>query len=124
MREGLILVTPSETVANWHNNETAERLVATYSADRLGRQRIIVAMSGGVDSSVAAALLHHAGHDVIGITLQLYDNGEASGRKGACCAGQDIQDARNVAHVLGIPHYVLDYEKRFAEAVIETFAES
>lgn len=81
-------------------------------------------MSGGVDSSVAAALLHHAGHDVIGITLQLYDNGEATGRSGACCAGQDIQDARNVAHLLGIPHYVLDYEKRFANAVIDTFAES
>ncbi len=81
-------------------------------------------MSGGVDSSVAAAVLHHAGHEVIGITLQLYDNGEASGRKGACCAGQDIQDARNVAHLLGIPHYVLDYEKRFADAVIDTFAES
>lgn len=81
-------------------------------------------MSGGVDSSVAAAVLHHAGHEVIGITLQLYDNGEATGRKGACCAGQDIQDARNVAHLLSIPHYVLDYEKRFADAVIDTFAES
>ncbi len=88
------------------------------------RQRIVVAMSGGVDSSVAAALLNTAGHDVIGITLQLYDHGEATGRKGSCCAGQDIQDARRVAEMLGIPHYVLDYEKRFASAVIESFAAS
>ena len=88
------------------------------------RQRIVVAMSGGVDSSVAAALLKAEGHDVIGITLQLYDHGEATGRKGSCCAGQDIQDARRVAELLDIPHYVLDYEKRFAAAVIETFAAS
>ena len=81
-------------------------------------------MSGGVDSSVAAALLKAEGHDVIGITLQLYDHGEATGRKGSCCAGQDIQDARRVAELLDIPHYVLDYEKRFAAAVIETFAAS
>lgn len=106
------------------NHDIAQQLLDRYSADRLGRQRVVVAMSGGVDSSVAAAVLHHAGHEVIGITLQLYDNGEATGRKGACCAGQDIQDARNVAHLLGIPHYVLDYEKRFADAVIDTFAES
>lgn len=88
------------------------------------RQRIVVAMSGGVDSSVAAALLKAEGHEVIGITLQLYDHGEATGRKGSCCAGQDIQDARRVAEMLEIPHYVLDYEKRFAAAVIETFASS
>jgi tRNA-uridine 2-sulfurtransferase len=87
-------------------------------------QRIVVAMSGGVDSSVAAALLKAEGHDVIGVTLQLYDHGEATGRKGSCCAGQDIQDARRVAELLAIPHYVLDYEKRFAAAVIDTFAES
>ncbi len=87
-------------------------------------QRIVIAMSGGVDSSVAAAILKAAGHDVIGVTLQLYDHGEATGRKGSCCAGQDIQDARRVAEVLSIPHYVLDYEKRFAAAVIDTFAES
>lgn len=99
-------------------------LIDAFAAERIGKQRIVVAMSGGVDSSVAAAVLHHAGHDVIGITLQLYDNGEATGRKGACCAGQDIQDARNVAHLLGFPHYVLDYEKRFADAVIDSFAES
>ncbi len=76
-------------------------------------------MSGGVDSSVVAALLARSGHEVIGITLQLYDHGEAVGRKGACCAGQDVQDARRVAQVLGIPHYVLDYEKRFADAVMQ-----
>lgn len=108
--------------ANAHSS--TRDLVDAYSAERIGKKRIVVAMSGGVDSSVAAALLHHAGHDVIGITLQLYDSGEASGRKGACCAGQDIQDARNVAHQLQIPHYVLDYEQRFADAVIDTFAES
>ena len=88
------------------------------------RLRVVVAMSGGVDSSVVAALMHRAGYDVIGITLQLYDHGAATGRKGSCCAGQDIHDARRVADALGIPHYVLDYESRFAAAVIDTFAES
>lgn len=86
--------------------------------------RVVVAMSGGVDSSVAAALVKAAGHDVVGITLQLYDHGSATGRKGACCAGQDIHDARRAADAIGIPHYVLDYESRFAEKVIERFAES
>jgi len=81
-------------------------------------------MSGGVDSSVVAALLQQRGHDVVGVTLQLYDHGEATGRRGACCAGQDIHDARRVADHLGIPHYVLDYEAQFAETVIETFASS
>ena len=80
--------------------------------------RVVVAMSGGVDSSVVAALLKREGYNVVGITLQLYDHGEAVGRKGACCAGQDIQDARCVAEALGIPHYVLDYEARFADAVM------
>jgi tRNA-uridine 2-sulfurtransferase len=86
--------------------------------------RILVAMSGGVDSSTVAGLLHEAGHEVIGVTLQLYDHGAAIGRKGACCAGQDIHDARRVADHLGIPHYVIDAEKRFADAVIGDFADS
>jgi tRNA-uridine 2-sulfurtransferase len=81
-------------------------------------------MSGGVDSSVTAALLKSEGYDVVGITLQLYDHGAATHRKGACCAGQDIHDARDVAERIGIPHYVLDYESRFREAVIDQFAES
>jgi tRNA-uridine 2-sulfurtransferase len=86
--------------------------------------RVVVAMSGGVDSSVTAALLKAEGYDVVGITLQLYDHGAAMHRKGACCAGQDIYDARAVAERVGIPHYVLDYESRFKEAVIDRFAES
>jgi tRNA-specific 2-thiouridylase len=86
--------------------------------------RIVVAMSGGVDSSVTAALLADAGYDVVGITLQLYDHGAATHRKGACCAGRDINDARAVAERIGIPHYVLDYESRFKTAVIDRFAES
>ena len=86
--------------------------------------RVVVAMSGGVDSSVAAGLLARSGYDVIGITLQLYDHGAALARKGACCAGQDIHDARRVAEHLGIPHYVLDYENRFREDVMENFADT
>jgi len=86
--------------------------------------RVVVAMSGGVDSSVTAALLKAEGYDVVGVTLQLYDHGAATHRKGACCAGQDIYDARAVAERIGIPHYVLDYESRFKEAVIDRFAES
>ncbi len=86
--------------------------------------RVVVAMSGGVDSSVTAALLKDEGYDVVGVTLQLYDHGAATHRKGACCAGQDIHDARAVAERIGIPHYVLDYESRFKETVIDRFADS
>jgi tRNA-uridine 2-sulfurtransferase len=91
---------------------------------RPAETRVVVAMSGGVDSSVVAALLKSQGYDVVGITLQLYDHGQAVGRKGACCAGQDIQDARRVAQALDIPHYVLDYEARFQDAVMGAFADS
>ncbi len=86
--------------------------------------RVVVAMSGGVDSSVTAAWLVEQGYDVIGITLQLYDHGAAVGRKGACCAGQDIYDASRVAEKLGMPHYVLDYESRFRDEVMQAFADS
>ena len=86
-------------------------------------QRVVIAMSGGVDSSVAAALVKRAGYDAVGITLQLYDHGEAIRRKGACCAGQDIHDARSVAAMLDMPHYVLDYESRFKESVMDEFVD-
>jgi tRNA-specific 2-thiouridylase len=86
--------------------------------------RVVVAMSGGVDSSVVAGLLKEEGYDVVGITLQLYDQGLALGKKGACCAGQDIYDARRVADRLGMPHYVLDYENNFRQSVIDDFVET
>jgi tRNA-specific 2-thiouridylase len=86
--------------------------------------RVVAAMSGGVDSTVTAALLARAGYDVVGVTLQLYDHGAAIQKKGACCAGQDIHDARQAADAIGIPHYVLDYESRFREQVIEDFADA
>lgn len=86
--------------------------------------RVVVAMSGGVDSSVVAAELASEGYDVVGITLQLYDHGAALAKKGACCAGRDIHDARQVAENIGFPHYVLDYENTFREAVMDEFAES
>jgi len=86
--------------------------------------RVVVAMSGGVDSSVVACLLKREGYDVVGMTLQLYDHGAAVHRKGACCAGQDIHDARRVSEQMGFPHYVLDYEQRFREQVIDPFAKA
>jgi tRNA-specific 2-thiouridylase len=86
--------------------------------------RVVVAMSGGVDSSVVAAELAQEGYDVVGVTLQLYDHGAALSKKGACCAGRDIHDARRVAETMGFPHYVLDYENVFKDAVIDEFADS
>src|SRR3954465_7179724 len=86
--------------------------------------KVVVAMSGGVDSSAVAALLHEQGYEVIGITLQLYDHGAMVNKKGACCAGQDIHDARRVAESLGIPHYVLNYESKFKESVMDDFVET
>ncbi len=88
------------------------------------KTRVVVAMSGGVDSSVVACLLHNEGYDVVGVTLQLYDQGEAAKRKGACCAGQDIYDARVVAERMGFPPTCFDYGDRFRESVIERFADS
>ena len=88
-----------------------------------GRPRIVVAMSGGVDSSVVAALAAGSGAEVVGVTLQLYDHGESARRPGSCCAGQDIYDAKRVADRLGIAHYVLDYENRFRNGVIDRFAD-
>lgn len=86
--------------------------------------RVVAAMSGGVDSSVVAAMLKREGYDVVGVTLQLYDHGAAVNKPGACCAGQDIHDARRVADACGFPHYVLDYESRFRHAVMEDFADT
>ncbi len=99
-------------------------MIPDFQLDRPAKDaRIVVAMSGGVDSSVVAALAAKTGAEVIGVTLQLYDHGEATGRTGSCCAGQDIRDARAVADKLGIAHYVFDYESRFRESVIEEFAD-
>ncbi|MEM8869351.1 MAG: tRNA 2-thiouridine(34) synthase MnmA [Pseudomonadota bacterium] len=108
----------------------AARVPDTLPLNSLGfrkpvaQTRVIVAMSGGVDSSVVAALLAREGYDVVGITLQLYDHGAALAKKGACCAGRDIHDARRVAEEMGFPHYVLDYENQFRESVIDEFADA
>jgi tRNA-specific 2-thiouridylase len=88
------------------------------------RTRVVAAMSGGVDSAVTAGLLKHAGYDVVGVTLQLYDHGAAVSKPGSCCAGQDIHDARRAAETLAIPHYVLDYESRFRTQVMDEFADA
>lgn len=99
-------------------------VIDTLTDKAPGESRIVVAMSGGVDSSVTAALLHRSGYEVIGVTLQLYDHGAALAKKGACCAGKDIYDAKQVAESCGFPHYVLDYESVFRQEVIDDFADS
>ncbi|MDI9313826.1 MAG: tRNA 2-thiouridine(34) synthase MnmA [Hydrotalea sp.] len=103
---------------------TIAAILARLEIDLAPRSRVLVAMSGGVDSSVVAAVLKHLGHDVMGVTLQLYDHGAAVKKKGACCAGADIDDAKMVAQQIDIPHYVLNYEDRFSEKVIDDFVES
>jgi len=110
-------------VAQLSEIESAEAAVRRACALSPG-SRVVAAMSGGVDSTVTAALLKRAGYDVVGVTLQLYDHGEREGRRGACCAGQDILDARRAADAMAIPHYVLDYESRFRSQVMEDFADT
>ncbi|MEK7661541.1 MAG: 7-cyano-7-deazaguanine synthase, partial [Pseudomonadota bacterium] len=108
----------------WGGEQLAIRDIDLGFAKPRAQTRVVVAMSGGVDSSVCAALVHAAGYEVIGITLQLYDHGAAIAKKNACCAGQDIYDAKNIADVLGFPHYTLDYESRFRQSVMEDFADT
>ncbi len=133
-------LTPGETtpceygafsyIARGHRPETVMPLDTPHPINSLGfakppaETRVVVAMSGGVDSSVVAAMLADEGYDVVGVTLQLYDHGAALAKKGACCAGLDIHDARRVAEEMGFPHYVLDYENVFKDAVIDEFADS
>jgi len=106
------------------NNDVATQMNSLGFDKAPEETRVVVAMSGGVDSSVVAAQLAVEGYDVVGITLQLYDHGAALAKKGACCAGRDIHDARRVAAEIGFPHYVLDYENKFRESVIDEFADS
>ena len=110
---------------NYHENYHIHHAMNSLGFNKPESEtRVVVAMSGGVDSSVVACLLHEQGYDVVGITLQLYDHGAAIEKKGACCAGQDIYDAKRVAEERGFPHYVLDYEDNFRQSVIEDFADS
>ena len=103
---------------------TVSRLNSLGLPKPVAETRVVVAMSGGVDSSVVAAMLAGEGYEVVGVTLQLYDHGAALARKGACCAGRDIHDARRIAESVGFPHYVLDYENRFRAAVVDEFADA
>jgi tRNA-specific 2-thiouridylase len=107
-----------------HSSATSAAMIDLETGKSPAASRVVVAMSGGVDSSVVAALCTEAGYETIGITLQLYDHGAAMARKGACCAGSDIHDARRVAEAIGIPHYVLDYESAFRSSVIDDFADA
>ena len=115
----------STSIADAPRDELFARTLNSLGLPKPPREtRVLAAMSGGVDSSVVAAMLAREGYDVVGVTLQLYDHGAAVNKPGACCAGQDIHDARRVADAVGIPHYVLDYESRFREAVMDDFADT